>query len=222
MYKRLIMFTLLCVFLFVLLAQVSSVELMNIDMPQLQGSTISHMKHTFARYDFTQVPLQDRIDVYQQAKVSIVWPVFKNLLFGFGKGSQLQHDRSTEWFGIISDAATLSVASIGVGLFIFDFLLLYPLYAISGESYGFGSSDPITDIALYSMCIGGGAFVVGRIVQAIMPLIHGPRYNRILRNGLGLTKDEANRMEIALGVNPVINKDLDVSTGIQLTASIGF
>ncbi|MDX9809966.1 MAG: hypothetical protein RBT04_07460, partial [Sphaerochaetaceae bacterium] len=63
---------------------------------------------------------------------------------------------------------------------------------------------------------------VGRIVQAIMPLIHGPRYNRILRNGLGLTRDEANRMEIALGVNPVINKDLDVSTGIQLTASIGF
>jgi hypothetical protein len=55
-----------------------------------------------------------------------------------------------------------------------------------------------------------------------MPLIHGPRYNRILRNGLGLTRDEANRMEIALGVNPVINKDLDVSTGIQLTASIGF
>ena len=187
----------------------------------LRGTPLVTLKNTFSNHDFSTLPYASRLDLYEQSKVSITWPVFKNLIFGFGKGSQIQNDISSELFGIITDLSGFSISGSGFGLFIVDMLFIFPFYATGNESYSIDSSDPFAAISLYSMLIGGGGTVVlGRIVQTILPITYGNRYNRILRQGLHLTKDLEDTMTLEFSIKPKLIINHDLRMGMQFVGTI--
>ena len=53
------------------------------------------------------------------------------------------------------------------------------------------------------MAIGGGGFVVGRLIQALIPLCFGARYNKVLRNGLMLDKHLSDTLSLDVALVPV-------------------
>lgn len=185
--------------LFLLLVFVSVLPLYASDL-QIDGNSIRSIKRSFSEKNFESFTYSERLATYENLKVPVSGAVFKNLLAGFGSGSELQGHTAGHIYGEISDWATLNVLGAGVGLFLLDQVVVR-IFSVEGYTPLLNNpDDPFNQIALYTMGIGGATFLLGRVIQAIIPLGYGLRYNKTLRGGLGLTKDlgDAFAFEIAL------------------------
>lgn len=180
----------------------------------LYTSSISSLRRTFKEHDLLQLPYEERAALYVNLQQEITWPAFKNLLVGFGSGSKLQGDLSSELFGLIMDYSTAAVIGTGLGIMLLDLIFVYPFYG--DTHYWYGASDPFVEISLNTMFYGGVAMVAGRLIQAILPVSYGLRYNRTLRNGLGVTKDVTKNLAVGLGVQPTVGG----TAGTQFVASL--
>lgn len=169
----------------------------------LGGKGISSLKKTFKQHDFSQVSYAQRQEIYGKAQISIGWPAWKNLLVGFGKGSALQGDFGGMLFGQISDWTTLSIAGAGMGILVLDVLFVQLFTASDGSLQLNNPDDPFNQIGIAAMAIGGGGFVVGRLIQALIPLCFGARYNKVLRNGLMLDKHLSDTLSLDVALVPV-------------------
>jgi hypothetical protein len=200
----------------------TSSVVLNGETVYLGGISLRSLKGVMQTHDFSALPHEQRITLFDQSKVPVTWPVFKNLLAGFGKGSQLQGDLGSELFGIITDWTTLSAVGVGAGLLLVDFLFIYPFSQLNGGNTGyFETDDALQELALQTMLIGGGAFVAGRVIQSLLPLIYGSRYNSNLRKGLGLSRKMEDTFAFDIGIMPVITDLGAAPTGVQLVARIG-
>ena len=169
----------------------------------LGGSSVTAMKRSLAEYDFTALEFSERLAIYDEAKAAIAWPVFKNLLLGFGSGSKSQGDRGGVLAGTILDATSLGALGVGIGFVLVDILLIAPFSAIGDAGY-----NPFDDRDNELMQIAGGLVIggliglgVGRIIQAVLPISYGTRYNTALRNGLGIDTDGGDALSLSVALN---------------------
>ena len=107
-------------------------------------------------------------------------------------------------------------AGVGITLLLFDFIFIFPGHAALGEEYWFGSSDKLLTAALTTTFAGAGTFALGRVIQAILPLSYGSRYNKTLREGLGLGKKMEDTFIFEVGAAPTMEG------GVLLTARVAF
>lgn len=179
----------------------------------LSQRPVSTLKRIFKEHDFSQLAYAERLELYTKAKVSLGKGVWRNMLIGFGSGSKSQGDLGGHIFGEIVDWASLSAVGVGVSLFIID---LFMMGIFTGGNYiPNNPDDELNQIAIYSMAIGGGAFLVGRIIQGILPLIYGSRYNKQLGKGLGIAKDHSDAFTVNVGVLPSLEGKIHLAANIS-------
>ncbi|NLA92285.1 MAG: hypothetical protein GX842_02440 [Spirochaetales bacterium] len=185
----------------------------------LGGISVKKLKKNLAEHDFASLSLEERIAIYQETRQDIGKSAFRNLLVGFGKGSQRQGDVAGHITGMVLDWTTLTVAGVGASIALIDFLVL----AMFGQSPDM-ETDDVLKISVYAALGGAGAFVLGRIVQAILPTIYGSRYNKTLRNGLYLTKNmEDSTTALDFGFEPTLYlADERPTMGVKFVANLGF
>jgi len=185
----------------------------------LGGISVKKLKKNLADHDFASLTLEERVAIYQETRQDIGKPAFRNLFVGFGKGSQRQGDVAGHITGLVLDWTTLTVAGLGASFALIDFLVM----AMLGQSPDM-ESDELLKISVYTALGGVGAFVLGRIVQAILPTIYGSRYNKTLRNGLSLTKDmEDSTTALNFGFEPALYlADEKPTMGVKFVANLGF
>src|SRR5690554_4052252 len=179
----------------------------------LGGRSHKELKQTFQAYDFSTLAFDERLDLYQSTQLSVTWPAFKNLLAGFGSGSKLQGHLSGELFGIVSDWTTISIVGVGLGIMATEYFVTY--------LFSYNTADPSyspSELPIAVMIVGGGAFALGRIIQAIIPISYGLRYNRTLRGGLGVEKDMTDSWSVGLAMQPAMQEGLSSLSAVQLTA----
>lgn len=106
-------------------------------------------------------------------------------------------------FGQISDWTTLSIAGAGMGIILLD-ILFVQIFSASNDSMQLNNpDDPFNQLGIAAMAIGGGAFAVGRLIQALIPLTFGARYNKALRKGLLLDKNLSDTLGLDVALVPV-------------------
>ncbi|MDD4219899.1 MAG: P13 family porin [Sphaerochaetaceae bacterium] len=177
----------------------------------LGGSTLRSLKKTLQTHDFRQLPFDQRSELYEKARVSITWPVFKNLLVGFGSGSQLQGDLGGRLFGQIADWTAFTTIGVGMGIYLIDFLFIQMLKS----SYSFNDpEDPLQELAKGIMVVGAIGLLAERVIQAVLPLPYGLRYNKTLRTGLNINKDGSDRLALGLALSPPMG--LSSNQGLKL------
>lgn len=167
------------------------------------GTGVRKLKKTFEEHDFASLNYEDRLELSERLSVSITWPVFKNLLVGFGSGSALQHDTLGSITGIVLDSVTGGAVGVGLGLFIVDAIFLAPLRGYSGSN---PNDDELLQLSLDLMMYGAIGFGVGRVIQAMLPLVYGPRYNKVVRTHLGINKDKSDAYGVNLGFAPILGE----------------
>lgn len=155
----------------------------------LGGISLRSLNKVVKNHDFSGLAFQVRSNVYQGSKLPITWPVFKNVLAGFGEGSELQGDLGGKIFGVVADWTSSSLLGVGLGGLLIDLFFVYPFYQLQGDKGFFETDDALRELSVGALLIGAGTFVIGRIIQAVLPVSYGSRYNTTLRNGLGLNKD---------------------------------
>lgn len=191
---------------------------------RLGGSSIKAMKKSLAQVDFSSLGFDDRLAIYDEAKTTIAWPVFKNLLLGFGSGSKNQGDRAGVLVGTVFDSVSLGVLGVGLGLVVVDLLFVAPWYGIGGSNDNpFNNPDDELMQIAGGMVIGGLAGLgASRIIQAILPISYGGRHNKALRTSLGIEKDGSDGFALSMGVVPVISADRTLSLGFGVASRISF
>jgi hypothetical protein len=75
----------------------------------------------------------------------------------------------------------------------------------------------LLDFAVGAMPVGAIFLAVERVIQAILRIPYGARYNKTLRNGLKVTKDGGDALGLSLSVGPVIRV---TELGMQVAATI--
>jgi hypothetical protein len=123
-------------------------------------------------------------------------------------------------FGIITDWATLSLVGSGMGMLVVDLMFIYPFRSSLQDEQFFSDSDQLVTLALDTMLVGGIAFGVGRIIQALLPVSYGARFNRNLRNTLGLTRKMEDRFSLDIGLVPATTMDHSLRMGVQFAARV--
>lgn len=180
----------------------------------LGGSTLGSLKRTLRNHDFQQLSFNYRLELYEQAKVGIAWPAFKNVLVGFGSGSKLQGDLGGQLFGLIADWTAATTIGVGLGTYLID---LFFIQMVNAGSSSF--DDPLKDFAVGTMAVGAIFLVAERLIQAVLPIPYGARYNKALRTGLGVTKDGGDALAVTVSVIPVIRV---TELGMQIAATIHY
>ncbi|SMP49255.1 membrane protein P13 [Sphaerochaeta associata] len=183
----------------------------------LGGSTLGSLKRTLRNHDFQQLSFDYRLELYEQAKVGITWPAFKNLLVGFGSGSKLQGDLGGQLFGQIADWTAATTIGVGLGTYLIDLFFIQLL--------GAGSStfdDPLKDFAVGTMAVGAVLLVAERLIQAVLPIPYGTRYNKTLRSGLGVTKDGGDALAMSLAVVPYLETHQNPSLSLKVFGTLTF
>lgn len=180
----------------------------------LGGSTLSSLKRTLKNHDFQQLPFEQRLELYEQVQVSITWPVFKNLLVGFGSGSKLQGDLGGQLFGQIADWTAATTIGVGLGTYLIDFLFIQ-IFTASSPNF----DDPLQDFAVGTMVAGALFLVAERAIQALLPIPYGLRHNKALRTGLGITKEGSDALAFSVAAVPVLKNS---RVGMQVAAFINF
>ncbi len=181
------------------------------------GSSIRGLKKSIEKHDFAQVDYPQRLALYENAKMSVGWPITKNLLLGFGSGSKIQGDMGGKLVGEILDWTTLTSVGVGASLYLIELFLLAPWAGSTG--YVPGSSE-LGDIANGFLIGGAIGFGVSRVVQAILPAIYGARHTKALREGLGINKDKSDAFSLNIGAVPVISQQGTISLGMNVSARI--
>ena len=179
----------------------------------LGGSTLGTLKRTLKNHDFGQLPFDQRLALYEQAQISIAWPAFKNLLAGFGSGSKLQGDLGGQLFGQIADWTAATTIGVGLGTYLID-LFFIQLFAASSNF-----DDPLQDFAVGTMAVGAIFLLTERVIQAVLPIPYGARYNKTLRNGLGVSKDGSDALSISVAFVPGMQAS---QLGMKIGASVHF
>ncbi|MFA5468759.1 MAG: P13 family porin, partial [Sphaerochaetaceae bacterium] len=156
------------------------------------------------------------VAIYEETHLKISSPLWRNLLIGFGAGSKSQGDLAGEITGQILDWSSLSLVGVGAGLFLIEFIML----GMFGQSVDFQNPDELTNLSLYMMGGGAALFVLGRIIQAILPAIYGSRFNKTLREGLNLTKDMSDKVALGVSLDPAISLDKEPQLGVRLVANL--
>lgn len=167
----------------------------------LGKSTLGSLKRTFKTHDFLQLPFEQRSELYEGTHVSIAWPVAKNLFVGGGGGSKLQGDVGGRLFGQIADWTAATTIGVGLGTYLID-LFLIQIFT-GGDNSSSINDDSLKDFALATMKVGAIFLLTERVVQAILPIPFGLRYNKTLRNGLGVNKDGSDMIPIRVALVPV-------------------
>jgi len=190
----------------------------------LGGSSVKALKRSLGEYDFSTLPLTDRLAIYDEAKVSITGPVFRNLLLGFGSGSKSQGDRAGVLFGTVLDATSAGVLGLGLSLYLIDLLFIAPWGTIGNPGYNhFENPDDELQQIAGGLVIGGLiALGAGRIIQAVLPIGYGVRHNKALRDGLGVTKDGADAFSLSVALVPVRRNTTDLAVGLSLASRVSF
>lgn len=190
----------------------------------LGGSSVKAMKKSLAEFDFTTVEFSDRLAIYEEAKTNITWPVFKNLLLGFGSGSKSQGDRGGALVGTLLDSTAVTTLGVGLSLYLIDFLFVAPWGAIGNPSYNHleNSDDELMQIA--GGLVIGGLIGLGasRIIQAVLPISYGARHNKALRDGLGIQKDGSDGFALSVALVPVLSADRELSLGFAVASRVSF
>lgn len=186
------------------------------DKVYLGGSTLGSLKKTLNKYDFEGLEHQTRKELYEKAQVSINWPVWKNLLIGFGSGSKLQGDIGGELFGQIADWTAATTVGVGVGMYLVDLFLLQ-IFTSSSTA-----DDPLKELAVGTMLVGAIFFGVERVIQALLPIPYGIRYNNALRNGLKVNKDGSDRITLGFSVTPLEVMAPNEGLQVQFVGKLSF
>lgn len=189
----------------------------------LGGSSVKAMKKSLAEFDFTALEFSERLAIYDEAKTTITWPVFKNLLLGFGSGSKSQGDRGGVLVGTILDSTAVTALGVGLSLYLIDFLFIAPWSSIGNSSYDpVKNPDELAQIA-GDIVIGGLiALGVGRIIQAVLPISYGARHNKALRDGLGIQKDGGDGFALSVALVPVLSPDKELGLGFAVASRVSF
>ena len=175
----------------------------NEDAILIGGTGIKKLKKTLNENDFLVLDFEERLQLYDQLSVPVTWPIFKNILVGFGEGSALQHDTLGGLTGVLLDSASLASVGVGLGMMLIEGLTL----GMFGASFSDVPDDPMMYLAKNLLIGGGIAFGVSRVIQGILPAVYGPRYNKVLRNGLGIAKDRSDARAPSLAFAPIPSKD---------------
>jgi len=160
------------------------------------------MKRVFDEHDFLSFEYEERLAIYDRLSVPLAWPILKNITLGFGSGSRLQRYQVGALVGVVLDSASLIV--IGAGFFGMIF---------EGWVIGLSGGPDIDEDAYMKMTslkflLGGViALKASRIIQGIIPAVYGLRYNKVLRDGLGLNKDRSDALGPAIGFAPIPTPD---------------
>ncbi|NLZ77779.1 MAG: hypothetical protein GX911_07420, partial [Spirochaetales bacterium] len=110
----------------------------------------------------------------------------------------LQRDPVGALVGVVLDSASLIVIGSGVFGMIFE-----------GWVIGLSGGPDIDEDAYMKMTslkfMLGGVIALGasRIIQGVIPAVHGLRYNKVLRDGLGLEKDLSDAVRPTIGFAPL-------------------
>ncbi len=164
--------------------------------------SMKKMKTTFEEHNFLLLEYEKRLEIYDRLSVPITWPVVKGITIGFGKGSRLQRDHAGSITGIVMDSA--SAAAIGTGLV---FIVIDAIFvAMLGGRENFREDELKTtgENLLFGGLIALGA---SRAIQGVGPAVYGLRYNKVLREGLGLKKDRSDAVEPSIGFAPLPTGD---------------
>ncbi len=187
------------------LATIKRVTKMDIDGVQISlgGISVKGLRRTMATYDFTGLKFEDRLALYEKAKVPIVLPVVRNALQGMGKGSKSQGDLGGKLFGMVGDYASYGVMSVGIILIAIDAFIVG---VFSGGKPGVFDWNREDDELLI---LGKGfltwalvGFASQRVVQLLIPIGYGVRYNKALRDGIGITREGGDRFSLSMGFDP--------------------
>lgn len=164
--------------------------------------SLKKLKTTFEEHDFLVLEYEQRLEIYDRLSVPVAWPIAKNVIIGFGKGSRLQRDTIGSITGIVLDSASAVAVGTGLTLIIFDAIVV----GILGgeENIEYDELKTTAENLLFGGLIGLGA---SRVIQGIMPTAYGLRYNKILRTGLGLAKDKSDALNPSLGFAPLPARD---------------
>lgn len=187
------------------LATIKRVTKMDIDGVKISlgGISVKGLRRTMAEYDFTDLEFDDRLALYEKAKVPIVIPLVRNALQGMGKGSKSQGDLGGKLFGMVGDYASYGVISVGIILIAIDAFLVGVFSGGDPDAFDWNDeSDELLMMGknfLYGGLIGFG---VQRLIQLSIPIGYGMRYNKALRQGLGVTRDGGDGFSLSMGLSP--------------------
>jgi hypothetical protein len=182
------------------------------------GSSIKGLQKSMDQYDFSTLNFDERLSIYENAQVSIGWPVAKGLLLGFGSGSKAQGDIGGKIFGEIADWTALATIGIGLTTYIVEFIVIAPW--LGDQEYPKGTE--MQQIAKGFLIGGAIGFGVERIIQAILPAVYGNKHNKVLRDNLGITKDGQDSFTFNVGMVPVVDREGSVNLGMQVGARLSF
>ncbi len=183
------------------------------------GTSIKQLKKSLDNYDFTTLNFEDRLYLYGKGEVPLTIPILKGLFLGMGSGSKSQGDMGGKLFGVVADSVSLGVVTVGITFYLIDMIFVGTLTSAFGGDYKF--NDPDNELQSYGKAffIGGlAALGASRLIQVILPINYAAKYNKTLRNSLGVTKDKQDAFTINVGFVPNVNFD----PALQLSAKISF
>jgi len=184
----------------------------------LGKSTLGSLKKTFKAHDFLQLPFEQRSELYEGAHVPTAWPVAKNFLVGGGSGSKLQGDVGGRLFGQIADWTAATTIGVGLGVYLVD-LFFVQIFTGGGNSSSI-NDDSFKDFALDTMKVGAIFLLAERVVQAILPIPFALRYNKTLRNGLGINKNGSDMIPMRIALVPVAVMNINHDLAMQVVGRV--
>lgn len=167
------------------------------------GSNFRNLKKTLSDHDFSVLSFDERLSLYDTVKLPIGKSISRNLLIGFGKGSLAQGDKGGQLFGLIGDYVSLGFVAAGATALLIDALSVYLFSSIGDSNADFWDrDDEFRDLSVAALKIGAIAFGVSRLVQIVLPINYGLKYNKTLRNSFGLSKKREDLFNFQVGFVP--------------------
>jgi hypothetical protein len=183
------------------------------------GTSIKQLKKSLNTYDFTTLDFEDRLYLYGKGEVPLTIPIVKSIFLGMGSGSKSQGDLGGKLFGVAADSVSYGLITAGITFYIIDMIFVGSLSSAFGGEWN--PNDPNSELQSYARgFLYGGLAALGasRIIQIILPINYAAKYNKTLRNSLGITKDKQDAFSFNVGFVPNVNFD----PAVQLSAKISF
>jgi hypothetical protein len=182
-----------------------------------KGTSVEQLKFDLSALDVPSMNESQRVAVYKENEMKSGGAFALNLFLGFGSGSKKQGDTTGTVVGIIGDSIGIGALGASLGLFMIDLFFIQPTIAIanglSNRPTNSLQDTPLLKAALYTAIGGGAVLGVTRIFESIRVFTYASRYNRTLRDGLGLDK------HLQLAAIPVIGS-CPGDTGMMIVARI--